>query len=106
MTFVDGKQRFRMWLSDEQTPPTLVIAKPDDPTKGFLTDYIPELSGTDQFAFEWGSSQTGTTNGPMEAWMRNVVVFKNATVPFGVFGPPDTVKPNAPTHSVSYQQSK
>lgn len=80
-----GKERVRLWLSDEDTPPALVVCDPQNPSLGFLADKSSaapdDKSGADRFLFEFGSSQTGTTNDAFRAWFRNLVVFRNATVP-------------------------
>lgn len=81
ITFEGGRQFFRLWMSDEDNLPVLVIADTNDPTKGFLTDHITEWSGASEFWFELGSSSVSTTNPKLIAWIRNLVVFKNKTVP-------------------------
>lgn len=98
ITFTGGVQRVRMWMSDENTPPTLVIADPFDPAQGFLYDMSPENSGTDHFWFEFNSSQSNTTNPELVAWVRNVVVFGDATVPLdiGDIVPPPPTPPPPP----------
>ena len=97
LTFTGGQQRLRLWMSDEDTPPVLVIADPNDPTKGFLVDTATDTSGTDHFWVEFNTSQEGTTNPALIAWVRNIVVFKDATVPLGTFDEPDTTAPAAPS---------
>lgn len=90
ITFVNNEQRLRVWMADEDTPALLVIADPSDSSLGFLTDWPTDRSGADNFWLEFNSSQE-TTNSALNAWVRNIVLFKDATVPFGTFGPLDQV---------------
>ena len=76
----DGKQRLRVYMSDEETPSTLVIADPDDRDVGFLLDSTPDNSGSDGLFIQYNSS-THRTGPELWSWVRNVLVFKDQTVP-------------------------
>ena len=112
LTFTGGVQRLRLWMSDEDTPPTLVIADPDDPTLGFLTDWpqaqehppgsgiISDLSGSDEFWVEFNTSQQRT--GPeLEAWVRNIVVYRNGPPPPLALDDTASVTEDTPPNPVS-----
>jgi len=46
VTFTGGKQRFRIWMADEDTDPVLVFANPDDPSLGFMAHYDTNVNGS------------------------------------------------------------
>src|SRR5690606_21336300 len=84
VTWHDGEQRIRLWMADENRDPVLVIADPDDPSKGFLADAGPAgLVGLDHFIVLFDTSQSPVGRPEQYAWVRNIVVFKDATVPLG-----------------------
>lgn len=84
VTWHDGEQRIRLWMADEHTDPVLVIADPDDPSQGFLADMSPGTPvGLDQFVVLFDTSQEARGEDELNVWVRNIVVFKDATVPLG-----------------------
>lgn len=81
-TFTNGEFRVKVWLSDESTPPTLVHASKNDSSKGLLLSNNPEKSMTFQnWWLEMNSSQSGPLPGPATVWVRNFIVYKNASIP-------------------------
>tara|TARA_R110001592_G_scaffold126336_1_gene337514 strand:- start:157585 stop:158559 length:975 start_codon:yes stop_codon:yes gene_type:complete len=81
-TFTNGEFRVKVWLSDESTPPTLVHASKNDSSKGLLLSDNPDKSMTFQnWWLEMNSSQDGPLPGPATVWVKNFVVYKNASIP-------------------------
>lgn len=97
ITFTGGVQRLRVWMQHEdESTPTLVIADPADASQGFLIDGRP-LNGTDTFWVEFNSSQIRGAGSPeLVAWIRNLVVFKNETVPSNTGDPVPEPPPKSP----------
>ena len=83
ITWDGGQQRLRLWMADEQRDPVLVIADPADPSRGFLVDNTNPDVGLDRFLVLFDTSQTPAQHPELHAWVRNLVVFKDATVPLG-----------------------
>lgn len=76
--------RLRVWMSDEETPPTLVIASVNEPGKGFLLsrDASKRSMSFQNWWLELNSSQDGVfPNGPGQVWVKNFIVYKDASIP-------------------------
>ena len=75
--------RLRMWMSDEETPPTLVIASVKEPGKGFLlsNDASRQSLSFQNWWLEMNSSQRGVLPTPGTVWVKNFIVYKDATIP-------------------------
>ncbi len=81
-TFTNGEFRVKVWLSDESTPPTLIHASKNDSSKGLLLSNNPEKSMNFQnWWLEMNSSQDGPLPGTATVWVKNFIVYKNASIP-------------------------
>jgi hypothetical protein len=84
VTWEGGERRLRLWLADETRDPVLVIADPADPSRGFLTEKDGLVDEIDQFVPNlFNTSQTERPTADLHAWVRNVVAYRDATVPPG-----------------------
>lgn len=81
--FSGGELRFRVWMSDEETPPTLIIASVKEPGKGFLlsSDTSKRTIRIQNWWLELNSSQDGTIPTPGNVWVKNFIVYKDADIP-------------------------
>ena len=81
--FIDNELRLRIWMSDDDTPPTLIIASVREPGKGFLLSNDTSVNSIylQNWWLESNSSQTSNLAGPARMWVRNFLVYKDADIP-------------------------
>lgn len=79
--FVGNELRVKIWLSDEETPPTLVLDGADG--NGFvLSKDTSQVSMAFQnWWIEMNSSQEGGQAVERTLWVKNFIVYKDASVP-------------------------
>lgn len=80
--FDNNEMRVCIWLSDEATPPTLVLASVREPGKCFLlsSDLTKHRIQFQNWWLEMNSSQDGAVPN-LISWHKNFVVYKNASIP-------------------------
>ena len=81
--FIDNELRLRIWMSDDDTPPTLIIASVREPGKGFLLSNDTSVNSIylQNWWLESNSSQTSNLAGPARMWVKNFIVYKDADIP-------------------------
>jgi hypothetical protein len=72
--------RLKMWIADESTDPTLVMADPGNHDSGFIYEPNADNRGVNQFWVELNSSSTASQI-DCSTWVRNFVVWKGADIP-------------------------
>jgi hypothetical protein len=79
MEKVSSGTRFKMWASDDETEPKLIIASPSNPSSGFLTSVVDPI---EVWFCQLDTSQETVYAAPMpERWcaFRNLLVLSNAS---------------------------
>lgn len=78
-----SEMRVRKWLRSESTPTTLVLASIRDPERGFLlsNDLTKSSLKIQNWWLEMNSSQEGAIPSEARVWVKNLLVFKDASIP-------------------------
>ncbi|NHN36718.1 hypothetical protein G8764_05365 [Pseudomaricurvus alcaniphilus] len=80
--FENNQMRVCIWMSDEETPPALVLASVKEPGKCFLlsNDLEAHSLSFQNWWLEMNSSQDGKVPG-LVSWHKNFIVYKDASIP-------------------------
>jgi hypothetical protein len=75
--------RLKVWIADENTDPTLIMADENDNSLGFICEPRPERRSVK--AIRMPEFNNSSTNAPVDSTtlIRNVVVWKGAEIPLG-----------------------
>lgn len=75
--------RLKIWIADENTDPTLIMADPDDPNLGFICESAPARRWIRSLRMPEFNNSSSIAPVDCLTLVRNVVVWRGADVPLG-----------------------